>query len=252
MRLISSSLALLIVAMTSTAFLVADIIVVPHVIVGADDVFTYRTQFHIFNLTADQMINGKIEILQNGGYPLPCFATHMPVVPAVNLKTFSLGGRSELTIQNDSFGGFMAGWARIESSEQIEVIVTLQAQARGSYPYVATSTSLIPSPLGTQFTGYALVSSSASTGLAILNPSETETANLTLILRSKSGTLIGARTLDLGPEQKLAQFLWENNLFDQVPQIEGTLEITSNVPIALTVIRVDNLYWSAFPAFGGQ
>ncbi len=80
---------------------------------------------------------------------------------------------------------------------------------------------------------------------------ETENAEIAVKLRDKGGNVVPQRTITLEPLHKMTQLLTEDGLFPGITEFEGSLEVESSVPITVLVVRVDQTYWSSFPAFPG-
>lgn len=232
----------------SCIFVCADKVVIPHVVSGIDSAqqFSFVSEIHILNLSDIESAIGTVTVFLDSGAEAPVFPTGMPVVPAVGRKTFTIPSRGQTTVEIPARGGVTLFWVQVESSSPVGVVVGLQARSVESD---ATATSVIPGPSAQRFTAHAFISERTNTGLAICNPSPDETAEILLQLRDGSGATTQEATITLGPHQKITQFLNEDGLFTGISQLSGSLEVTSSTPIAVLVVRVDDAFWSTFPAF---
>ena len=70
-------------------------------------------------------------------------------------------------------------------------------------------------------------------------------------LRDKGGNAVRQRTITLEPLHKMTQLLTEEVLFPGITDSGWSLEVESVVPVTILVVRVDQTYWSSFPAFTG-
>lgn len=219
----------------------ASTIVVPHIVHGVDPLQSlyYRTEFHIFNLS-DSAVAGRVKL------SVPAFSGTI----SGSWRDLTLGPRGMVNLRTDHLTQFLSGWATIESSAPVQVVIRLVAE-RVTTGEIVASTSLIPQEQSTEATAYALISEQANSGLALFNPSTTDSADLRLRLVSDSGTVIEEKNLTLGPQEKIAQFLSEPRMFPgfSAGRFEGSLQIVSSIPISTTVIRVDGNCWSTFPTF---
>lgn len=218
---------------------------VPQVVAGGKFESAFRTVFHLVNLS-DNTITGQIQAIRNDGKPMEVFSSNRPIDRWTDIAIFSLPAFGQRSVF--ALGDFptQVGWATIRSSAPVAIVVTL-GLFQSNRP--VTSTSILPEPLLQGFTSYALVSPGAATGLALLNPSETEVARVTLKLIDKEGIAVGEKSITIQPRGKIAQFLNENELFTELKEFEGTFEVASSLPLAVAVIRVDDTYWSTFRAF---
>jgi len=235
----------------SSVLALADVVIIPHVVTGMDPAsqLDYFTQVHIVDLSGVDAAIGKVTVFSSQGSGAPVFPTGMPVTPAVPVKTFAIAPKGEATIEIPLWGSLGVFWVKVESSSVVGVVVTLQAKERTSSHDLVTSTSVIPVPPAQRFTAPAFISQDTNTGLAICNPSETENAKIAVKLHDKGGDVVQQRTITLEPLHKMTQLLTEDGLFPGITEFEGSLEVESVVPITIVVVRVDQTYWSSFPAF---
>jgi hypothetical protein len=139
------------------------------------------------------------------------------------------------------------GWASITSTTEIGVVTVLKyLQVPGD---VVTSTSILPDPMTEAFSFLAQHRAPASTALALLNPSETETATVSVKLYKRDGEFQEERTIQLSPRGKVVQFLNEGELFTNLDIFFGTAEVSSTLPLAAMIIEVEKTAWSTSRVF---
>lgn len=226
---------------------------VPQVIAGEnapqDRAHCFQTQFHIINLSSDQ-VSVEIRATRDEGAPMAVLAQPGLVrfQSGSSSVTFVIPVRGQRTISTLNGPFRQIGWAVIRSTGRLGVVVTLQYLVSGS-GQVVTSTSLLPDPPQRKFSMWVAMGTDIASGVAVLNPSALESAQVNFRLFDRSGQFAGERTIVLPPSSKIAQFLNENQLYTELRDFQGTVEVSSAVPVAVTTIRVEKTYWSTFPAF---
>lgn len=223
---------------------------IPQVVDGADqplhpDRF-FRTEFHVVNLSKSE-VNVEIELTQNDGQPMSRIRSPGlgPGGGTSSQARFVLAPLGQQTVATTNAPFTQIGWAIVRSSGPVGVVATLQYLVSGSND-VVTSTSILTDPPSEKFSAYGRISTSASTGIALLNTSSLKTALVKIQLYNNEGTLQDERTIALLPRGKIAQFLNEDSLFTGLQIFEGSIEVSSSMPLAATIIRVDKTYWSTF------
>jgi hypothetical protein len=247
----------------------AETIHVPHLVNGwrqlGDAEYpteNYRTEFHLMNVS-DQVLRVHVELWDDDGEPLNRFYQSGPLFDPTYANETEiilqpLG--SEQALLQTPFP-FTKGRAVISvtdfqenpvPAEELGLVVTLSAwrkETADSPSRVITSTSIIPQQLDRDFSLNVEIGEKESTGVALFNPSEAETAQIDLKLIAPSGLVTNQRTTELGPLVKIAQFLNEEGLFTEETSFKGALRVTSSIPLAATAIRVEDTYWSTFRVF---
>jgi len=79
----------------------------------------------------------------------------------------------------------------------------------------------------------------------VANPSETETATLNVRLVTTEGTALLTASTTLGPRSHLAKFLNESPWFPGLQNFEGVVEVESNHPVILAMLRSDGAQLAA-------
>lgn len=113
-----------------------------------------------------------------------------------------------------------------------------------------TETGIGHSELASSFLLPVDTTGAFNTGFALFNPDENE-SQLTFSLFSLDGLLVDTKTLDLPGLGHLATFVaGADQLFPQVDQMKGTLEIESSREIAAVVVRqnLERLNLTSLPA----
>ena len=143
-------------------------------------------------------------------------------------------------------GALEVGWVHITSTAEmaVEVIFSI-SNLQGD---LLTSTSVLPREPSGAASFIAEVSSSANTGVALLNPpapvtsepaGETEDAFITIQVVDTKGRVEGEETLVLVPGEKIAVFLSE--LVEGLDDFLGTFELRSSLPVAILPLRQEGI-----------
>lgn len=228
---------------------------IPQIITGTeltpDGAVDYRTAFRVISGAGDPL-RITIQLRDNSGLPLEGFFVG---------GVIGGGPASEVEMALDPFGlaevatspgPLAAGWARIvvtdfESMDprtaEISVEATLETELRGLSGDVSRSTSLTAAPLTQAFSAYGRITPQGATGIALLNPSKDESAEVSIQLVSVNGTLMETSALVLPPMSKISQFLDDPGLFVELATFRGTLEVRSSVPLAAAIIRSGATFW---------
>ncbi len=217
---------------------------------GPEDSRFFVTSFVFANLSDGEPVDVEIQLFDNDGGDLsalrPMTGPGGGSTPSVRFQ-LSPRGTQAVETSYTAFSSPVVGWARVTSTREIGLTATLQYRdaLAGN---VITSTSILPDLARTVFRTFVLNSRRGGPrlGLALLNPSKTEAAEIQVTLFNGDGSLHGTRSISLEPSHKIAQFFDEGELFTELDAFFGTAEISSGVPLAVAVIRVDGIYWSTF------
>jgi hypothetical protein len=236
---------------------------VAQVVAGKSGDYTFHTEFHVVNL-GDVAVEGMLVVTRDDGAPMKVFLEAAGTVGGgLSYRHreplgIAPGGSDVRETQIRATGHPLeVGWARISVSGPIGVVVTLRAEdTRRGMSGVVTATSLLPDPPTRGFVVAASIEPPPwpRTGIALLNPSAEEGVSVLLRLRDWRGVDIVERVIELGPQEKLVQFLDEDRLFPDFWEIPrkaalGTLTGEATGPVVVTAIRVDDTYWSTFRVF---
>jgi hypothetical protein len=114
----------------------------------------------------------------------------------------------------------------------------------------ALQASVLPATLTTQMDLFASASIRASrnVGVGITNPGTTS-ATVAMTLRATNGSLTASTSITVGPLRETAQFVSDlfANVPDMPPDFDGTLTITSNIPVGIMALMFNGTAFSAIP-----
>jgi hypothetical protein len=222
---------------------------VPQVVDGG---LGYRTLFTVTNLSASTIAQFYIQVTLDSGSPAAILTVPGQGSPQSNATiTVQPGGQVTLT----TYGGssLSVGWADITSSSSIGVsAVFMVVDGTGN---VTSAAGILPQPSQTTTTLVGLIKPFAKTGLAVLNPSSSAAAHLTFQLFNTTGNQVSTtKALTINPRGKIAQFFDEGQLFVGVTDFDGSVSITSDIPVQILSLRLDfpsnNL--TTLPSFPGR
>lgn len=110
-----------------------------------------------------------------------------------------LAGATETVIPDVDVASVMSGWARIISTGRFTA--TEFFEFRNQAGQLVSAVGVLPSTTTDQMTLFVLIQSQNQTnvGVALANPSEFETSELTVRLFNTDGELIGTRVIQPGP-----------------------------------------------------
>lgn len=246
-------------ALVSICFLVnafGETMYVPHIVTGKDLQLSLRFQtlFEVLNLS-DNQIEIRVELVSDDGDPLKVFETGgliggLQFVSEMEFELPGYGGEVLRTTLIPMNVGRGTGWAKFESSGPIHITAVLRSWSQEDF-HIVTATSVVSVDLTQEFSTFARFRHlhSAGTGIALLNPFQSET-EVVFHLISQFGEVLGERSITLEPMGKISQFFDEVPLFDDVGNERGSpvaVEVRSSQPVSAVAIRVDDLYWSGSP-----
>lgn len=208
---------------------------VPQVVDGGG----YKTLFTVTNLSASTIAAFTIQVNADSGSPAPIL-----IVPS------QTGGQSiaNLTIQPggqvtlSTIGGntLTVGWAVLSSGSSVGVSAVFLVTGGGGN--VQSAAGILPQPSQTTFTLIGLIKSAAKTGVAILNPSSSAPANVTFKSIDVNGVQVSTtKSIVIGPQSKIAQFFNEGSLFTDLTDFDGTVTVSSDLPIQVLTLRQETV-----------
>ncbi len=140
---------------------------------------------------------------------------------------FELAVNAVTSFTTSGTGPIKTGWVHIHSSgapvSGVSSFGVFDAADR-----VVTDVGVGASEVGTEFTIFADSIGGSDTGVAVANPDDDVSLDLTFDLYDPDGTMLASQSRDLGPREHFALFIPQ--LFSEVPGIhefEGTVVITS-------------------------
>jgi hypothetical protein len=180
-----------------------------------------RTSFFLINDSL-QNASGTISFYTDAGQPLTL--TMDGVTAATFPFTLAKGAQRRFTTSGG--GDFKKGWAMMLADQP--VTGTSEFEVRDAAGTVYGDVGVTESFLGTKFTIFADSIGGYNTGLALVNPSDSDINHLLLQLYDLSGGLLSQKPLELKPMEHTAQYLTQ--FFSNVANIqafEGTMVISS-------------------------
>ncbi len=184
-------------------------------------------------------IGGRVDFFDSDGQPLGLYVSsvgQMAVTTSLTSIEFSLDPAETLVISTGGGSDPMAsGYARIRSEGP--VVATSEFTVLDAEGKITTGAGI--SAVGPVLRSMGAVASSLEasfdSAVALVNPSEGETANVRIILVFESDFAETKEVL-LEPGQHVARFMRE--LFPSLPEeFEGSLIISADTPIAATTLR---------------
>jgi hypothetical protein len=141
---------------------------------------------------------------------------------------------------------FQVGYAEIESDFDEGFGLELVFRRFGANDRLITSTSILPQPTSTAFSFLAFSDSFARTGVALVNPAANgSAAEVTMLLYDSFGNLLDTAEVTVQSGHRFSQFIDEStpaaDLFPEIAaeEFSGTIEVRSDVPVAVTIIRTE-------------
>lgn len=223
----------------------------PHVIDGvsrpANPVEFFATEFTLVN-RSNASIEVTIQLFTDGEEPFSRLTGDGPGGGTSSTKTVHLPPFGSTAVRTSNGPFSIIGWARIDSTGELGLVTTLlYLREPGD---VLTAASILQSEPLTSFSLPARVQTGgASTGVALLNPSLSETVELTVQLLDADGLVRYERVLSLAPQERTVRFLNEEPFFVELDAFSGLAEVVGSGPIAAVTIRVDGDHWSTFPVW---
>ncbi|HEY2384972.1 MAG TPA: hypothetical protein VGK48_27675, partial [Terriglobia bacterium] len=162
-------------------------------------------------------------------------------------RDLALGPSGSQNILVNQSPELMVGWVRLSSSGLFSA--SLLYQLLDPDGHVISEAGVLPSDPVQDLKFVATVSSqqNVDTGLAIANPSATNTATIQLQLSDASGTVINTKVTTLPPLQQLTRFLNQDPFFQGIDNYNGVVEVTANQPLIGLAIRVDGPQLAPIP-----
>jgi len=234
-------------------------ILVPQVVDGKDPEspagtrFEFMTEFFVES-QSDQRVEVRIVLTTNEGDPMERFIKSAAPGGFIldNEITFNLephGATYATTVGVGALGAVQVGWAQINADGPIGLVTNLKYyEASGSGGFLS-SAGVIVDPPARAFSSVVRVVPGNSTGIAMLNSSQTEPASVHFLLRDHEGAEVGSTTVEIPAHGKIAQFLDEEGLFPGTNLQIGSVLINSDVPLSLIIIHVEGKSWTVFRPF---
>jgi hypothetical protein len=150
--------------------------------------------------------------------------------------SFSLSPGQMKRLVTSGTGSVKSGWALLRSDQPLAA--TCSFSLRTTSGGILSDVGVEESFENTEFTLFADTIGNADTAMALVNPSETDPATLTLELYNSTGAVKDSRTVTLQPREHLAKFVTE--VFREttgISEFEGSLVVKGNRPVAGITLR---------------
>ena len=144
-----------------------------------------------------------------------------------SILDFELAVNAVTSFTTSGTGPIKTGWVHIHSSGA-PVSGASSFGVFDAADRVVTDVGVGASEVGTEFTIFADSMGDGDTGVAVANPDDETSLDLTFDLYNPDGAMLDTQSRDLGPREHFALFITQ--LFSEVPGIhefEGTVVITS-------------------------
>ncbi len=137
-----------------------------------------------------------------------------------------LPGTTQTVVFGDPQAGITRGWAELKSDDDFIATEFFQLFAGGP------RTGVLPSPFSEEIRFFGFINDHFRSGLAVHNPSPTESTQVTLRVTDMAGEQpVSEKILTLTPRQSESAFLNEELFFGEgLSEFEGVVEISVNSP----------------------
>jgi hypothetical protein len=257
----SSTIEIIRKTFSVTPSLKANELILPVVVNGisAEQLF-YQSIFTILN-TTNTTIDATLQVYSNDGTPGGIFCS--PLAPPPSKMTATLKPGAQLFRFTSADLPFHNGWARLTwagpstllASEELSLVAATPEPCLliCKQPSTVKISSMQISSMksGQEFQLPVTLNSYRQTGLALINPSETQKIDIRLSIFDEAGApakLGVPNTFDLqiGPLQRISKFLWQMAL-DHSPltailpvpsDFQGSVVLTSDRPFAVGAVNI--------------
>ncbi len=150
--------------------------------------------------------------------------------------SFSLVPGQMKRLVTSGTGSVKSGWALLRSDQPLAA--TCSFSLRTTSGGILSDVGVEESIQNTEFTLFADTLGNADTAMALVNPDESNTANVTLELYNSTGVVKASTAVTLQPREHLAKFVTE--LFrgtSGIGEFEGSLVVQSNRPVTGITLR---------------
>jgi len=191
-----------------------------------------RTTFILFNPT-NGAIDATIRLRNDAGNPM------LVTIPSVGTTDefgpYTLQKGETKILQTDGSGTLSVGSAVIDATGPLGVSAVFSLYD-GQQSFL-TEAGVGSAEMMTDFVIPVDATGTFNTGLALVNPGQVD-ANITYKLVNTDGQVVDTKTATLGPRQHVARFVaGPNELFPNVSNFQGTLQVTSSQNVAAVTLR---------------
>lgn len=207
---------------------------IPQVVDGGG----YKTLFTATNLSASTIATFSIQVIADIGNPAILNVPGQTGGQSSANLTIQPGG--QVTLSTIGAASLTVGWAMVSSGSSVGVSAVFLVTGAGGN--VQSAAGILPQPSQTSFTLIGLIKAAANTGVAILNPSSSSPANATFKAFDANGVQASTtKSITIGPQSKIAQFFYEGSLFTDLTDLDGTVVVSSDIPIQVLTLRQEKV-----------
>jgi len=192
-----------------------------------------------------------------GGGATTIFTVHNPGAASLDVSVElipsngSAGFQTQVTLAASetrtlTYGGtagtLVVGWARLSAAREFEATAFFRIAGLGNV-------GVLPGELTGELKLFAFFGTGTRTALAIANPSDTASSNVTARIFSMAGVYQGQASFPLPPRNHGAVYL------DEAPfnmSADGYLEVTATQPVVALTLRQDSNLLSSAPVITAQ
>ena len=214
----------------------------PHVVNGVQGSVIWKTTILLTNPASAGTVSGTISFTRDNsnlsvaGTPMTLTLTDESGATATQSSfTFSIAPGGSRKLVSSGTGQFMGGFATVNSNDgsvsgtaifsEFDTAGNLIGEAGVPSAAAVPRQAIFVDTVG----GYSIGVAYANAGGA--------SANITLNMLNSSAISVASTTQILGPGNHNALFTFQ--LFPSAPQLAGTMQITSNSPLAAVALRFD-------------
>jgi hypothetical protein len=224
---------------------------IPQFLNGAAGPFQWKTMLVLQNQEQNQA-QVQVQFFNNNGMPLQQLTMSRrgrqggqgPVNSNGQFNPQPIRARTAVAYRSEGDGGFQSGFAKIQSQSRIRTHARLQLH--DSTGNVISETNIVPGPQFRSGSFFADRSDGAGIGLALANPSSSQSATCTLEIFNEDGVSLGMTQITVGPHSQIAQFLFQafpNVLEDDV----ALIEISCDSPVCALALHLRGLSMTQIP-----
>ena len=207
----------------------------PHIADGVISGTAYRTTFILVNPEREPA-ELTLELTGDDGNPLELRLFERGALAGqASQFSFRIPAGGSRVFETSGSGAGQVGAARIVSGSRIVASGIFSILDMNGT--VVTEAGIGSSPPLQDFRLPVDITGTFNTGVALFNPGQ-DTSNATIELFNSAGASVGRTDLRLPPRNHVARFA--DQFFQLAGQIEGSLRVSSNVPLAAIAIRMNS------------
>jgi hypothetical protein len=211
----------------------------PQVADGTSGDHSWRTSLTLVNRSTNAA-TASVNFFGDDGTPL-----NLSIQGKISSQfKFTIPALGTLRVQTDGVGPLQTGWARIDTDQSLSGIASFAFFVSGE-----RFVSEVGVPSTVDLRSLLLFAESGeriSTGIALANPDDRLSVDVTLTLKDTQATPLASHTLTLPPNGHLSKYLSE--LFPDIPEeFYGRVEVVSTRPIVALALRQRESDFTSLP-----